>query len=147
MLYFAYGFNMQSGHMQTCCPGCTLVARARLRDHRLAFSRWWAAWGGGGVADIEEAPGETVEGVVWEIGEAHRAALDRFEDYPASYGRKDVTVETVDGRRLLAFAYAARREGAYRPSRVYLAHIVAGAREQGLSPAYVAFLNGIPTEG
>jgi septum formation topological specificity factor MinE len=48
---------------------------------------------------------------------------------------------------LSAFAYIARPEGSYRPARDYLQQIVAGAREQELSPAYVAFLTGIPTEG
>jgi gamma-glutamylcyclotransferase (GGCT)/AIG2-like uncharacterized protein YtfP len=147
MLYFAYGFNMQTEHMRAHCPGCALVTRAVLRDHRLTFSRWWDAWGGGGVADIQPAAGEAVEGVVWEISPAHREALDRFEEYPTSYMRKDVTVETPDGQALRAFAYAAHPEGSYRPARNYLRQIVEGATEQGLSPAYLMFLNGIPTEG
>jgi gamma-glutamylcyclotransferase len=147
MLYFAYGFNMQSGHMRKHCPGCVVVATARLRDHRLTFSRWWSAWGGGGVADIQPAAGAVVEGVVWEISEAHREALDRFEEYPTSYGRMDVTVETWDGRRLNAFAYVARPDGSYRPSRAYLSQLIVGATEQGLSAAYLAFLKSIPTEG
>jgi|WetSurMetagenome_2_1015567.scaffolds.fasta_scaffold27323_3 gamma-glutamylcyclotransferase len=147
MLYFAYGFNMQTAHMRAHCPGCVLVGRAILRDHRLTFSRWWTAWGGGGVADIQPAPGEVVEGVVWEISPVHREALDRFEEYPTSYTRKDVTVETPDSRTLSAFAYVAHPEGCYRPARRYLRQIVVGAREQGLSAAYVAFLAAIPTEG
>jgi cation transport regulator ChaC len=138
---------MQSEHMRPQCPGCALVAKARLRDHRLVFSRWWSAWGGGGVADIQPAPGEVVEGVVWEITPAHRETLDRFEEYPASYTRKDLAVETWDGRTLAAFAYVARPQGSYRPARAYLQRIIAGAQEQGLSPAYLAFLNTIPTEG
>jgi len=147
MLYFAYGYNMQCEHMRQQCPGSSLVAKVRLRDHRLVFSRWWDAWGGGGVADIQPAPGEVVEGVVWEITAAHREALDRFEVYPTSYRRKDVRVETWDGRRLRAFAYVACPEGSYRPARDYLACIVAAAEEQGLSPAYLTFLKGIAAEG
>jgi gamma-glutamylcyclotransferase (GGCT)/AIG2-like uncharacterized protein YtfP len=147
VLYFAYGFNMQSEHMRAHCPGCALVAKARLRDHRLVFSRWWSAWGGGGVADIQPARGEVVEGVVWEITPGHREALDRFEEYPASYTRKDLAVETWEGRTLAAFAYVARPEGRYRPSRAYLQRIIAGAQEQDLSPAYLSFLKKIPTEG
>ena len=146
MLYFAYGFNMQAGHMEAHCPGCRLVGKAVLREHRLVFSRWWSAWGGGGVADIQPAAGRVVEGVLWEITATHREVLDRFEEYPTSYARRDVTVETFDHRRLAAFAYVARAEGSYRPARSYLQHIVAGAKEQGLSPAYQAFLEAIPTE-
>ena len=147
MLYFAYGYNMQSEHMRQQCPGSRLVAKVRLRDHRLVFSRWWDAWGGGGVADVQPAAGEVVEGVIWDITAADREALDRFEAYPTSYSRKDVIVETWDGQRLGAFASVARPEGSYRPARDYLTRIIAGAEEQGLSPAYLTFLKGIPTEG
>src|SRR5574341_1707116 len=132
MLYFAYGSNMHPGQMRKRCPGCAFVATGRLPDHRLAFSRLWAAWGGGGVADIQPAPGSVVEGVVWEITEAHRNTHDKYEEYPTAYTRKDVVVETFDGRTLTAFAYVARAGGAYRPSRRYLRQIVEGARSHGL---------------
>ena len=140
MLYFAYGSNMHPGQMQKRCPGCTVVAPARLKDHRLVFSRVWAPWGGGGVADIQPAVGGVVEGVVWEITEAHREALDTYEEYPTAYIRKDVVVETFDERTLAAFAYFARPVGSYQPSRRYLRQIIEGARAHGLSPEYVTFL-------
>ncbi len=137
---------MHPRQMQKRCPGCASVATARLRDHRLAFTRPWAAWGGGGVADIQPAAGSTVEGVVWEITEAHRDSLDTYEEYPRAYTRKDVVVETFDGRSLTVFAYFAHPAGAYRPSRRYLRQIIEGARAHGLSPGYVASLEIIPTE-
>ncbi len=146
MLYFAYGSNMHPGQMAKRCPGCAFVALARLKDHRLTFSRFWGAWGGGGVADIQPSPGSVVEGVVWEITGAHRQTLDDYEDYPTSYTRKDVVVETADGRMLTAFAYAAKPTGAYRPARRYLEEILEGARAHNLSPDYIALLEAIPTE-
>ncbi|MBI3085563.1 MAG: gamma-glutamylcyclotransferase [candidate division NC10 bacterium] len=146
MLYFAYGANMHPGNMRKRCPGCTFVAAARLRDHRLVFSRLSTSWRGGGVADIQPAPGTIVEGVVWDITDAHRDALDTYEDYPTAYTRKHVVAETFDGRTLTAFAYVARPRGEYRPGRRYLAQIIQGARAHGLSPGYVASLEAIPTE-
>jgi cation transport regulator ChaC len=146
MLYFAYGSNMHPGQMERRCPGCAFVATARLKDHRLAFSRFWKAWGGGGVADILPAPGGVVEGVVWEISEAHRQTLDDYEEYPTSYSRRDVVVETADRGALTAFAYVAQPTGDYRPSRRYLQQILDGARAHHLSPDYLAFLESIPTE-
>jgi cation transport regulator ChaC len=146
MLYFAYGSNMHPGQMRKRCPGCAFVAAARLKEHRLVFSRVWAPWGGGGVADIQPAAGGVVEGVVWEITEAHREALDKYEEYPTAYTRKDVVAETFDGRTLTAFAYVARPVGTYRPSRRYLTQIIEGARAHGLSPGHLAFLEAIPTE-
>ena len=145
-MYFAYGSNMHPGQMQKRCPGCIFIAAARLKDHRLAFSRPWAPWGGGGVADIQPAPGSTVEGVVWDLTEEHRKSLDEYEEYPNAYTRKDVVVETYDGRTVTTFAYVARPAGAYRPSRRYLYQIIEGARAHRLSPGYIAFLEAIPTE-
>ncbi len=147
MLYFAYGSNMHPGQMRKRCQGCTFIAAARLQGHRLAFTRLWEAWGGGGVADIQAAPGSIVEGVVWEITGAHRDALDTYEEYPTAYTRKDVFVETFDGRTLTAFAYVARPTGSnHRPRSPYLRQLIDGARAHGLSPGYVAFLEAVPTE-
>jgi len=146
VFYFAYGSNMHPGQMRTRCPDCTFVATARLQGHRLAFTRPWAAWDGGGVADIQPSPGGVVEGVVWEITETHRNALDAYEEYPTAYMRKDVVVETFAGKALTAFAYLARPMGTYRPGRRYLQSLVDGARAHGLSPEYVASLSAIPTE-
>ena len=146
MLYFAYGSNMHPGQMRKRCPGCTFVAAATLRDHRLVFSRLWAAWGGGGVADIQPAPGSVVEGIVWDITETHRRALDEYEEYPKAYTRKDVVVETFDGRPLTAFAYVARPAGIHNPRRRYLRQIIDGACAHGLSPEYIALLEAIPTK-
>jgi gamma-glutamylcyclotransferase (GGCT)/AIG2-like uncharacterized protein YtfP len=137
---------MHPGQMRTRCPGCTFVAAARLQGHRLAFTRPWAARDGGGVADIQPSPGSIVEGVVWEITEAHRDALDEYEEYPTAYTRKDVVVETFEGKTLTAFAYFASPMGTYRPGRRYLQSLVDGARAHGLTPGYVASLEAIPTE-
>ena len=146
MLYFAYGSNMHSDQMRKRCPGCSFIAAARLRDHRLVFSRPWAAWDGAGVADIQASPGSIVEGVVWEITETHRDALDAYEEYPTAYTRRDVVVETFEEKTLTAFAYFANPMGSYRPGRRYLQSLIDGARAHRLSPGYVAWLEAIPTE-
>jgi gamma-glutamylcyclotransferase (GGCT)/AIG2-like uncharacterized protein YtfP len=146
MFYFSYGSNMHPDRMARRCPGCAFVTTARLADHRLTFSRYWDAWGGGGVGDIQPAPGSVVEGVVWEITDAHCQTLDVYEDCPTSYVRKDVVVRAADGKTLTAFAYVARPTGVYRPARRYLQEILEGAQAHHLSPDYIAFLEAIPTE-
>ncbi len=147
MLYFAYGSNMLAEQMARLCLGPKPVGPARLHDHRLVFNRLWDGWGGSAVASIEPRADGVVEGVVWEISEADREALDRFEDFPASYTRQDVTVETFDGRLLPAFTYVARPQGTFRPRREYLEQVIAGGRQRGLSPEYLASLEVMPTEG
>jgi gamma-glutamylcyclotransferase (GGCT)/AIG2-like uncharacterized protein YtfP len=146
MFYFAYGSNMDPDQMRKRCPGCSFIAAARLRDHRLVFSRPWAAWDGAGVANIQASSGSIVEGVVWEITETHRDALDEYEEYPIAYTRKEVIVETFEGMTMTPFAYLAKPLGSYRPGRRYLQSLIEGARAHGLSPEYIAFLAAIPTE-
>ena len=146
MLYFAYGSNMLPSQMRQLCPGCVLVGAARLRDYRLAFNRPFAGWDGRGVAGIEACPDGLVEGVLWDITEAHRDALDAYEQYPTEYGRAELTVTTFDGRTVSAFAYVARPLGTFRPGRRYRDAIVEGARAHGLTPEYIRFLESTPTE-
>lgn len=146
MLYFAYGSNMDAGQMTRLCPEAVFVGAGRLADHRLIFPRRWDGWGGGGVASIAPAPGQTVEGALWEITAADGGRLDAFELVPSAYVRRDVTVEHSDGRRLQAFVYVAHPTGSYRPTRAYMAQVIAGGETCGLSPAYVAGLRTIPTE-
>jgi gamma-glutamylcyclotransferase (GGCT)/AIG2-like uncharacterized protein YtfP len=137
---------MEAGQMSRLCPGARLVSTGRLADHRLIFPRLWDDWGGGGVASIAPAPGQAVEGALWEIGEADRERLDAFEQVPTAYRRQEVEVEASDGRRRRAFAYVANPTGSYRPTRAYMAQVVAGGVACGLSPAYLAALRATATE-
>ncbi len=59
----------------------------------------------GEAADVQLSPGSIVKGVVWEINEVQHDALDKYEEYPTAYTRKDVVVETFEGNLLTAFAY------------------------------------------
>jgi cation transport regulator ChaC len=146
MLYFAYGSNMDAGQMGRLCPGARFVAAGRLAEHRLSFPRRWDGWGGGGVASLAPEAGGLVEGVLWELTEADRERLDAFELVPTAYIRQVVCVETADGRRLSAFAYVAHPTGSYRPTRAYMAQLIAGGAAHGLRPQYLAALAAIPTE-
>ena len=118
------------------------MTAARLPDHRLAFTRRSARWGGG-VADIVEAPDGEVWGAVWRIPIAERGALDRQEGLhldPPRYRRVEVRVTTPDGATLDCAAYqVATREAAHiAPSAAYLATMLRGAAEAGLSASSVA---------
>ena len=116
---------------------------AILPDHELIFSGSSRMWGGG-IADIRNAPGKKVEGVVWEISEAERKALDEYEGYPALYVTKDVQVRSTSGKVITAFAYVMAGPGREMPpSKRYKRLLISGAEEHGLSEGYIDFLESI----
>lgn len=143
MFYFAYGSNMERFQLKRLCPKAKFVAAAALADHELTFSGNSPMWGGG-IADIRERPGKTVEGVVWDIGEAERKVLDEYEGYPALYLYKEIQVRSRAGKVITAFAYIMANPGReMAPSKRYKQLLISGAEEHGLSDEYTEFLEAI----
>ena len=89
--YFAYGRNMGTHAMELACPGHRFLGAAELREHRLAFTRR-SLRTGTGVADILAAPGESVWGALYELDDAHLAAIDEKEGNGWAYERRAVRV-------------------------------------------------------
>jgi gamma-glutamylcyclotransferase (GGCT)/AIG2-like uncharacterized protein YtfP len=98
-----------------------------------------------GFANIVPAPGERVEGVLYELDDALAGRLDELEKYPQHYDRIEVTVHTDAGVQR-ATTYTARPEMTAPdlvPSRNYINHILAGG--EGLSAAYRQRLEDLET--
>ena len=143
VLYFAYASNMERVHLKRRCPKARFVAAAMLSDHELVFSGNSRMWGGG-IADIRDAAGKNVEGVVWEISESEQKTMDEYEGYPNLYVRKEIQVRTKAGKVVTAFAYVMANPGREAPpSKPYKRLLISGAEEHGLSEAYIAFLESI----
>ena len=143
MLYFAYGSNMERVQLKRRCPKAKFVSAAALPDHELVFSGNSRMWGGA-IADIRTAAAKNVEGVLWEITESERKALDEYEGYPDLYLRKEVQVRTSTGKVVTAFAYVMANPGREAaPSKPYKRLLISGAEEHGLSEQYIAFLESI----
>jgi gamma-glutamylcyclotransferase (GGCT)/AIG2-like uncharacterized protein YtfP len=155
MHYFAYGSNLDPQQMAQRCPGASVVGLGELRDHKLTFPLTSHDWGGG-VASVGVAHGGSVWGVVYELTDAHMAALDRYEHFVGAgdqhnlYDRETTSVQLTradDGsfpRRLHAWIYLARGSNPAPPSRRYLDAIVRGARHHRLPDDYVARLAAMP---
>lgn len=99
-LYIAYGSNMDTRQMALRCPTAKLVGTSEVEGYRLLFRGSKT----GAYATIEKAEGYKVPVLIWEIGEADEAKLDRYEGFPSFYYKKDLTV-SVDGKRRKAMAY------------------------------------------
>jgi hypothetical protein len=86
MLYFAYGSNLSLAQMDNRCPGHRPIRKHRLPGFRLVLR---------GAANIEDAPGEHIEGAIYEITEEHERALGGYEGAPTVYDQQ--WFETEDG--------------------------------------------------
>lgn len=91
-LYIAYGSNLHRGQMAQRCPGAEALGTGRIEGYRLAFK----TLGVFAYATIEPWEGESVPAVVWKIGRRHEIALDRYEGFPAHYGKETAKVSMRD---------------------------------------------------
>ena len=122
-LYFAYGANLNINNMSHRCPKAKLVGNLDLPDWRLVFK---------GVADIESAPYNKVNGVLWDITEDCEASLDIFEGFPRLYRKEYFVVKMQDGTVADVMFYKMNREGYALPSEGYFNTIKSGYEQNNL---------------
>lgn len=126
-LYFAYGSNLNLRQMASRCPTAELLGRAVLPDYKLTFR---------GPLDIDRAPGQQVDGAVFDIQDADELALDRYEGFPYYYGKHEVEVMLPDtGEFVTAMVYVMNRQhkGApHPPSKSYARTVAQGYLDCGL---------------
>jgi hypothetical protein len=131
-------------------PDFTRARPARLTGWRLSFdvvSKFW----GGAVASLVEAPGQQVEGLAIPMPGAARGLVEHKEGAVSGlYTAVEVTLEPLDGSApipAVAFRAAAGRRlpAEATPSPTYLAVMVKGGREAGLSAGWQAKLAALAT--
>jgi hypothetical protein len=149
ILYFAYGGNMNSLQMAERCRAATPLAVARLADHKIAFFGHSQRWDGAEETVIA-APGIETWGVVYELSLSSLDRLDAWQgirlDGAGRYFHSPAEVMGKDGSPYSVLLYRKDILGRPQsPSEEYLAHIVAGAHQQGLPLDYVRDLSAIPT--
>ncbi len=98
--YIAYGSNMDEGQMAHRCPTARLLGQTEVEGYRLLFKGSLT----GAYATIEPQEGGRVPVLIWEIGEADEASLDRYEGFPSFYYKKDLTV-SLGGQEVTAMVY------------------------------------------
>jgi gamma-glutamylcyclotransferase len=129
-------------------PDFTRARPARLSGWRLAFdvlSRHW----GGAVASLAEAPGQFVEGLAVPMSGAARGLVEHKEGVVSGLSvAVEVTLQPTDGGApvpAVAFRAAPGRRlpAEAPPAPAYLAVMVTGAREAGLSAEWRARLDAL----
>ncbi len=132
MYYFAYGSNLSKKQMLERCPDSKPKLIATLPNYKLVFAGWSRKWRGG-VATIKRFSGGKVPGAIYEISEPCLRRLDKFEGYPDSYNRLNVTVFSEDGEPIEAVTYV--KTGQLEetpPSKEYVSIIQQGYRDWGI---------------
>lgn len=147
MIYFAYGSNMDEKRIRKRCPSAQFMSTARLPGFRLAFTRY-SMNNRCGAADIIPESSGTVWGVVYQIKDEERAALDKAEGV-AVRAYKSISVEVhpedVQARPIKALTYVVvkKEDPQPKPSAEYKAMLVNGAKAWNLPLDYVAELEKI----
>ena len=136
MLYFAYGSNMSSRRLRARVPGARARGRGWLEDKRLVCNK--PSKDGSGKANLVDAAGAVVWGVLYEIEEPDWPSLDRYEP---DYSRVGCEVNIAADRRALAQVYIWIGRGPDIPLLDwYREHLLEGAREHGLPPDHIRSL-------
>jgi len=133
--YFAYASNMNSVQMRSRAE-ILEEHRGTLENYELVFNR--KARGGVATANIRQAAGKVVEGVLYRLPEAAFRNLDRYEGAPQQYRRIEVTITYGEGKKAAAQVYIATKvDKGLRPAPHYLQTILDGAAEHKFPPEYV----------
>lgn len=147
--YFAYGSNMQTATLRgRRGVDFTRALPGRAAGWRLVLDKPPLVPVGEAYANIVRDRDAAVLGVLYEIGAADLAHVELTEGVLlGNYRRVAVQVEPLDstGDAFEAFTLASdRRAPELRPSRRYMACLVAGAEEHGLPAEWITLLRAVP---
>lgn len=141
-LYFAYGSNMLTQRLQARCPSARPCGTASVGGYRLSFDK--LGEDASGKARLMPAGRSSrVHGVLFEVDEADRLALDDAEGLGLHYTYHPdfALVRSEDGAEITAGTYLAV-PATCRPDAVpfgwYHALVISGARQHGLPQNYIA---------
>jgi hypothetical protein len=125
---------------------CTVLGPARLDGYALRFNKPNMKDNLEGFANIGEAAGETLHGVVFELGDKQAETLD---GYFGGYLREKVTVYLRKaGENMEVSAYIARRTAKnLKPTAAMLLSAVQGAEENSLPKDFIEALKSFETRG
>lgn len=145
--YFGYGSNLSETSLRAKGVEAHSARPAKLPGWQLTFDVLNFFGIEGCTGNIQPDPAGEVHGVLYECDARFLSVLDELEAVGVAYRRLEVPVQTYSGETHDAFVYVGLPERvgpAGRPSLRYRNILVRGARDMGLDPAYVAWLEHHP---
>ncbi len=146
LINFAYGSNMLTVRLRGRCPSVMTLGAAKLNGYELRWHK--KSKDGSGKCDIvpSASPEAYVFGVLYEIADAEKGALDKAEGL--GHGYKEIEIQVLcDGKQMTAKAYQATEiNHALTPYSWYRALVLAGAKEHHLPDDYIARLAAVSAQ-
>ncbi len=139
--HFAYGSNICECWLKRDIDSGRFLYRAELKGWKLVFNK--KSEDGSAKANIEESPGDSVLGVIYEIDETEKTRLDAKE---GKYEPITVSVALEDGSTKDVVTYKSDYITAELPYEWYLKLIIGGAKAHGLPKEYIKTLESINTK-
>ena len=138
MLYFGYGSNLSTKYTKPYFPSAQVVKRAMLPNYHIEFRKYSTDLEGG-ISTIIEAPGEFVEGIIYEVSEEEIAEMDILEDVPQGlYKRETFMVIDKEGKWEKVDLYrVCTPKGPFTPSKKYVSYMLEGMAEHSFEEEYV----------
>ncbi|TYL84415.1 gamma-glutamylcyclotransferase [Bradyrhizobium cytisi] len=139
-VYFAYGSNMSTDRLRKRMPSCKPLGIAALPNHALRFHKRSKDKSGKCNA-FPSGNDNSVIGVLFAFDPAERAKLDEAEGVGSGYEHAMVTVINEKGRRRKVLTYLATSDyidESLKPYSWYKDFVLAGGKEHGLPPEYIA---------
>ncbi len=140
MKIFAYGSNMNVNRLKQRVPSAVKVCNASLPGYKFSFNKRSNDGSGKGNIQQTNIDGDTVVGVVFEINEAEKPALDAVEGLGSGYNQAVVDLRDENGETFQAQVYIADEsavDNTLLPYDWYKDFVVTGAEQNDLPPEYV----------
>ena len=80
MYYFGYGSNLRASFVTELLPSAKFLMKGYLPNYEVQW-RLWSAEYKGGISSISEAPGEIVQGAIYECPKKEIEKLDFIPGY------------------------------------------------------------------
>lgn len=151
MICFAYGSNMDTARLRARVTECITLGVAVLPGRVLRFHKRSKIDGSAKCNALPTGNNEDrVIGVLFDIPDERKPALDRAEGLGNGYHEEAVSVRTAGGQEVDAIAYIADDDvidDSLSPTAAYRDHVEKGAIEHGLPEDYIArHITSVETE-
>lgn len=144
MYYFGYGSSLNASSLtKELLPSARYLMKGYLPNYEVQW-REWSEKLQGGISCINEAPGEIVQGAIYECDKEDIKKLDFMPGvYVPQYKRENFVVLGEDGKWYSVELYRLwELKGPFPPSRKYVKGMLEGAKEIGVSSDYLDKIEG-----